>query len=199
MAEKSARHLRNYLIDTRLQLRHVGVVVVLSSILSAFLGWLIWLQRSQASQAIAKSLESAQFISAADKQVILAHVQGSDLDHVLRMAGVCVAAIALLSLFVVILSHKVAGPLHRVAAAIDALRDGYLPRIQAPRRGDELKRFFGKFKEMGDTLRARAEDDLAAYRAFSAACAEAPADGDLVAALAGLKNIEDELTRALAP
>jgi methyl-accepting chemotaxis protein len=191
------RNLRNYLVNPRLQLRHVGVVVVLATLLSALLGWLIWQQRLDASRAIAHSLESATFMDDAQKADILAHVAGSDVELLGIMAGVCAAGIALVSLFVVILSHKVAGPLHRVAAAIEALTEGRLPRVEAPRKGDELQNFYRHFKSMSDTLRTRAQDDLAAYKAFSAACAEQPTDGDVVEALNALGKMEKELQQAL--
>ncbi len=192
------RNIRNLLVNPRLQLRHVGVVVVLAALLSALLGWLIWQQRLDASRAIAHSLESAKFMDDAQKADILGHVAGSDVELLALMAGVCAAGIALVSLFVVILSHKVAGPLHRVAAAIDAMNEGKLPRVAAPRKGDELRRFYNHFKGMSDTLRGRAEDDLVAYRALSAAVAEHPTDGDVVAAMTALGELETELEKALA-
>ena len=188
------RYLRNYIIDKRLQLRYIAVVSLLSAALSALLGWLIWSQRSRASRTIVHSLESADFLGAEQKAEIVRHLASSDLSVVLRMGLVCLGLIVVMSIFLVVITHKVAGPLHVIGLYFDRLAAGSLPFVHNLRRGDELKVFHKKFKDMCNALRHRAEQDIDAIDRFAAACAEARVDesGALGHALEDLRKLSRE-------
>ena len=194
------RHLRNYIIDKRLQLRYIGVVSLLSAAISALLGWLIWSQRTQASRTIIRSLEAVDWIDADEKAAIVQHLTGSDLTVLLRMGLVCAGLIIVLSLFLVIMTHKVAGPLVMIGHSFDQLAAGRLPLVHNLRRGDEFQAFHKKFKDMCNALRRRAEEDGAIMSAFVEACAAANVDesGALGHALEELRRRQREKEASLA-
>ena len=50
------RRLSNYLLDKKLQLRYVLLVTILSGLITASLGWLIYQQRHKASASVEEDL-----------------------------------------------------------------------------------------------------------------------------------------------
>jgi nitrogen fixation/metabolism regulation signal transduction histidine kinase len=66
-----------------------------------------------------------------------------------------------LSAYGIVLTHKIAGPLHKVTLYLDKMRDGKLGQVYNLRKGDELVEFFEHFKAAHDAIRARTEDDIA--------------------------------------
>ncbi|HKA87903.1 MAG TPA: methyl-accepting chemotaxis protein [Haliangiales bacterium] len=194
------RHWRHYLIDKRLQLRYVGLVALLSLALCGLLGWLIWQQQNEASAAVRQSLASIDYLTPEDKALVVGHMQSADLNFVLVMAGVCFGLIAVLSLFLVVLTHKAAGPLYKIGQYLDDIAAGRLPVVHDLRRGDEFKRFFEKFKRMTESLRGRAEAEARAFGAFAAACGEAglAGAGELGHALEELDELKREKEAAVA-
>ncbi len=173
---KHRRHLRNYIIDKRLQLRYIGGVSLLSAAISTLLGWIIWSQRSHASRTIIRSLEAVDWLEADQKAQIVQHLTGSDLSVLLRMGLVCAGLIVVLSLFLVVMTHKVAGPLHMIGNEFDKLAAGKLPLVHDLRRGDELQSLHKKFRDMCNAVRRRAEEDVEVYGGFLGACAAAQVD-----------------------
>jgi methyl-accepting chemotaxis protein len=193
------RYLRNYIVDKDLQLRYIGLVTLISAGVSALLGWLIYSQRSQASQTIVKSLETADFLGVEQKAEIVQHLTSSDMSVVLRMGLVCAGLIVVLSMFLVVMTHKVAGPLHVIGGYFDQLTAGKLPLVHNLRRGDEFKVFHKKFKDMCNVLRQRAEEDIDACNGFVRACGAARIDetGELGHALEELRKLKKEKEASL--
>jgi hypothetical protein len=170
------RRLRNYIIDTRMQLRYIGVVSLLSAAISTLLGWIIWNQRTQASRTIIRGLETVDWLDVDQKAEIINQLTGSDSTVLLRMGLVCAGLILILSLFLVIMTHKAAGPLYMISLQLDRLTAGKLPLVHNLRRGDEFQVFHKKFKDMCNALRRRAEEDSALYGAVIAAVGAAGVD-----------------------
>jgi methyl-accepting chemotaxis protein len=194
------RHLRNYIIDKRLQLRYVGLVALASAALCGLLGWLIWQQQTEASTAVQHSLASIDYLTPEDKALVVGHMQSSDLNFVLVMFGVCLGLIAVLSMFLIVLTHKAAGPLYKAGIYFDEIAAGRLPVVHDLRRGDEFKRFFEKFKRMTEVLRQRAGEEARTFGAFAAACERAGVGGagPLGHALEELEELKREKEHAIA-
>jgi nitrogen fixation/metabolism regulation signal transduction histidine kinase len=66
----------------------------------------------------------------------------------------------LLTIYGIVLTHKVAGPLFKVTLYLDKIRDGKLGQVYNLRKGDELVEFFGHFKAAHDALRKQEEGDI---------------------------------------
>ncbi len=193
MSDLHRRHWRHYLIDKRLQLRYVGLVALLSAALCGLLGWLIWQQQNEASRGVQQGLASIDYLTPEDKALVVGHMQSSDLNFVLVMFGVCLGLIAVLSLFLVALTHKAAGPLYKIGLYLDEIAAGRLPAVHDLRRGDE-------FKRMTEALRKRAEGEARTYGAFVAACEQAGVGGagPLGHALEELAKLKREKEEAVA-
>jgi len=186
------RKLSNYLLDKNLQLRYVLLVTILSAVISGALGYMIYDQRRLASESIERDLQALTQADAS-RQEFEQHVAGvlksDDEALVYKMVAVGIGLVLILSAYLVIMTHKVAGPLYKVSLYFDQMAEGRLGPVTPLRRGDMLQDFFGDFKTMHDSLRARAQADVATMEHAVAALRATPVEaarGTLDDAIAAL-------------
>ncbi len=182
------RKISNYLLDKRLQLRYTLLVTVLSGIISGSLGYLIYEQRHAASESIERQLADDKSFKEV-QQVVAAEYAVENRMLLYKMVGVGVGLVVILSLYLVLMTHKVAGPLYKVSMYFDRMKEGRLSNVTALRRGDMLQDFFGNFREMHEAVRKRMQSDVITMESAAVALrAKATADGnkDLVDALDSL-------------
>lgn len=175
------RKLANYLLDKKLQLRYVLLVTILSTVISASLGFMIYQQTSDSSASIKKDLVT--FNDPGDthedlQEGISGHLDDVDRKLVYEMIGFGAGLILILSAYLVIMTHKVAGPLFKVSIYFDRMAEGRLGRVTPLRRGDMLVDFYTNFTEAHEALRARAQADVAAMEDALGKLREAQNQGD---------------------
>jgi len=181
------RKLSNYLLDRSLQLRYVLLVTILSGVIAASLGFLIYQQSATGSDSIAGDLaeltkHDASLDDFRDQEVDKLH--SDDRKLVYEMVGVGIGLVLILSAYLVLMTHKVAGPLYKVSMYFDRMADGRLGNITALRRGDMLQDFFGNFREMHEAVRTRLQTDVITMESAATALrAKASASGELADAL----------------
>jgi methyl-accepting chemotaxis protein len=167
LADTPRRLLRNYLLDSALQLRLASYLLAVAAILSSGLGWLLWTAYRETSRVVALGDTVAGESLA---QALAAEDRG-------RIGLVAVAlAAALLGLLVagVMVTHRIAGPalvLRRVCRDVAA---GRLAPARPLRARDMLVDLAADVGEMIEALRAREgreRDELAR----AAACLGDPA------------------------
>lgn len=157
------RKLSNYLLDKKLQLRYILMVTILSGMIAGSLGYLIYQQRHAASSEIEGDLAA---LTADDKtykelrEVVAADYRAEDRALMYKMVGVGVGLVVILSLYLLIMTHKVAGPLFKVSLYFDKMKEGRLGKVTALRDGDMLQDFYGNFREMHDAVRKRAQEHV---------------------------------------
>ena len=157
------RKFSNYMLDKRLQLRYVLLVTILSGVIAGSLGYLIYQQRHAASASIESDLAALtqNDSSLADFQSQVAAQMGSqDRALVYKMVGVGIGLVVILSLYLVVMTHKVAGPLFKVSMYFDRMAEGRIGNVTALRRGDMLQDFFDSFREMHEAVRGRLQADV---------------------------------------
>jgi hypothetical protein len=167
------RRWSNYLLDKKLQLRYVLLVTLLSAMIAGSLGYLIWQQEHRASEAVAGML--AEAAQQDDSYKDLEQGASSDMSErdsalVLTMIGTGLGLSVILSLYLILMTHKVAGPLYKTSSYFDQMAAGKLGPVWGLRKGDMLQDFFATFKEMHDAVRARLTSDQAAMEKLLAAC-----------------------------
>jgi methyl-accepting chemotaxis protein len=166
------RKLSNFLLDKKLQLRYVLFVTVLSALIAASLGYLIYHQRHSASASIESDLATLtqNDSSLAEFQNQVADdMAAGDRALVYKMIGVGLGLVIILSAYLVIMTHKVAGPLFKISMYFDRMAEGRLGKVTALRRGDMLQDFYGNFREMHDSVRTRLQSDLITMESAAAA------------------------------
>ena len=168
MATKHRRKLSNYLLDKSMQLRYVAFVTVISAVISGALGYLIWRQEADASSYVLEAFDSF----AADPELrgaISERLSSDDNKLVITMAGAGIGLVVVLFMYLVVMTHKVAGPLYKVSRYFDEMAVGKLGNVYALRKGDMLQDFYDKFREMHGAVREKHREDNAALKRFLAA------------------------------
>ena len=197
---RKRRRLSNYLLDKSLQLRYVAVITTVSAAIAGVLGYLIWLQEARASAAIMESLQSSELAAFAGlAEEIENRLTSRDSGLAGMMVGVGVGLACVLSLYVVLMTHKVAGPLYKVSRYFDAMSEGKLGRVTALRRGDMLTDFYDTFQQSHDAVRERHRRDTELMGRFLLACEDAQvAGGELGHMLDELRAHKDQRELDLA-
>jgi methyl-accepting chemotaxis protein len=157
------RRMSNYLLDKKLQLRYVMLVTILSGLIAGSLGYLIYQQSRTASESLAADLATLTEgdSSWADvQQQAISHLDSGDRALIYTMVGVGIGLVVILSAYLVIMTHKVAGPLYKVTLYFDRMAKGRLGSVSALRRGDMLQDFFANFRDMHEAVRTRLQGDV---------------------------------------
>lgn len=159
---KHHRKISNYLLDKSLQLRYVLLVSILSAVIAAALGYMIYDQRRIASESIEGDLK---VLTQADtskefQEQVTSGLESDDQMLVYKMVVVGFGLVVILSAYLVIMTHKVAGPLFKISMYFERMAEGRLSAVTPLRRGDMLQDFFGDFKAMHESLRARSIADV---------------------------------------
>jgi hypothetical protein len=182
------RKLSNYLLDKSLQLRYVALVTVISALISAALGYLIWRQEADASTYVMQAFDS--FAEDTElREAISSRLTRDENRLAFTMVGAGIGLVVVLFLYLVVMTHKVAGPLYKVSRYFGQMAEGKLGDIHSLRRGDMLQDFYVTFREAHAAVRARHQEDGEVFRRFLAACdqAQVSASPPLAAELAATR------------
>jgi len=152
------RQLRNYLIDPRMQLRFTGIMVVLTSALTAALGAAWYGEIRNASAVIQISAITALGTDAA--RSLEAELTRNDHRRLLLLVAFAVVLAFLVVLYSIVMSHKLAGPLFKIKRHMADIEEGRLYTMWGLRRGDQLQDFFAAFERMQGALRDRTQADI---------------------------------------
>jgi len=151
------RKVRNYLLDVGLQLRYTATIVVVAIFLTAGLGFKMY----QATRDVSKVILWTSLVDPASASELQSQFENSDKVVLWGIVGFGVVLVLSIGAVGILITHKVAGPLYKIASIFGRVRDNRLgPAPANLRKGDELQEFYGAFKEMHVSLRARAEDDV---------------------------------------
>ncbi|MFH0903455.1 MAG: hypothetical protein V2A73_22730 [Pseudomonadota bacterium] len=157
------RHVRNYLINARYQLRFTLVLVAICAILMSGLGYWVLVESQSATRLGIRQVRA--------NQAYLVHPKLEEEYLASRQRLLTVILLVLgssitvgLFAFGIKMTHRVAGPLYRVALYCDKVRIGRFERMSGLRRNDQLVRFYEHFREAHDALRKRQEVDVAVLR-----------------------------------
>jgi nitrogen fixation/metabolism regulation signal transduction histidine kinase len=193
------RKLSNYLLNKSLQLRYVALVTAVSAVISGALGYLIWRQELEASSHVVTALDSV-FDDAEMHDNMVGRTSTDDRNLVLRMAAVGLGLMGVLFLYLIVMTHKVAGPLFKVSRYFDEMAAGRLGPVYSLRKKDMLKDFYDKFRDMHESLRDQHRLDTDAMGRFLAACDAAGVTdgGPLGGELAELRAHVERRRKALA-
>ena len=193
------RRFSNFLLNKSLQLRYIGVVTVISVVLFGTLGTMIWQQKNLASDMILASVDESGMGEDLEAQLD-DDLWRRDLMWIARLGIVAIGLVCVLFFLLLIMTHKVAGPLYKVSLYFDKMARGRLGETYPLRRLDMLKDFYDKFKDMHDVVRSRHQEENEAIGRFLAACESAGVErkGDLGAGLKALDKHYEARREALS-
>ena len=156
-AVRFKRQLRNLLIDRSYQLRFMLVLTVLSASLTLALSAMVYHFLREASKVVAiRAMDPAD----TDAQMLQQQLARDDRIVMYVLVGFGVLLVIVVAALALVASHKVAGPLFKVAFYMNRIRENRLGRLTDLRRGDQLLQFFGTFRAMHTALGERAREEL---------------------------------------
>ena len=151
------RKVRNYLLDVGLQLRYTATIVIVAVFLTAGLGFKMY----QATRDVSKVILWTSLVDPSSAEELQAQFSNSDRVVLWGIVGFGVVLIFSIGTVGILITHKVAGPLHKIASLFGRVRDNRMgPAPGNLRKGDELQEFYTAFRDMHLALRARIEDDV---------------------------------------
>ncbi len=180
------RYVRNYLLDTGLQLRLASYLLGVAVALSIGLGWLLWSAYRETSRVIALGEPDVG-------ESIAQALAGEDRWRMFLIAAALSAVLMSLLLASIVITHRIAGPAFVIARTARQVGEGNLAPPRPLRNHDLLVDLADDVAAMVDALRDR--EDRERERVARAAAtlrdpSASPAARD--AALADLERVASE-------
>jgi methyl-accepting chemotaxis protein len=218
------RSFKNYLIDSRFQLKYTGFILAITLIISSVLGAFLLNTSQQVVNEGAKVVDESKKVSDVVKMSIKNDpIYGSDpelakafadaaggsdakiveqqksLEHQQRMmVYTLVGGLSLMTLLIGVLgiyfTHKVAGPIFMMKGLLGQVGDGKLNFNRRPRKGDELQDFFEAFTAMVGKLKDRQQLEV---EKLGEALEAAKAAGVSEEAVSKIASVRDDMRAAL--
>jgi HAMP domain-containing protein len=142
------RHVRNYLLDTGLQLRLASYLLAAATALSVGLGWLLYRAYRETSRVIA--------LGDPDMGDSIAHeLAREDRWRIVLVAAALAAVLVCLLGAAVVITHRIAGPAFVIARTCRQVGEGNLSRPRPLRNRDLLVELADDVAVMVDALRER--------------------------------------------
>jgi len=191
--EKTGSHqrsVRNYLLDSRFQLKYSGMLVLVALAISGVMGAVIYqTTRAVVSESSALVDESkkvsevsrmnvkdfapdnpellSEFNREADAHDKLISDQQASLIRgqqrmLLSLVGGLTLMVICIGVLGILFTHRVAGPVFKMKRLLKMVGDGRLHIAESLRKGDELQSFFDTFTSMVASLREREKVKLEA-------------------------------------
>jgi methyl-accepting chemotaxis protein len=180
------RQLRNYLLDTRFQLKYTGMVVGVTLAVATVLGYLAYQQSRgqtemmQIDAMTADSPETAAFI--------MQQAEDYDRNMLLAIAGGIVALVLSLGVTGILVTHRVVGPAYKLKRLFQDVSTGHLRVYGKLRQGDELWDVFVEFEKMIEKLRQGQRDEIAQLQSIIDRAKDTTQTDSVVAELEGLRD-----------
>jgi signal transduction histidine kinase len=146
------RRVKNYLINTKLQLRFASWLLAVAATISIVLGWVLW--RSYA--------ETSRVVALMDPEVADSLAAAFASEDRVRMVWLAVAlAVVLVCLlgFAVVMTHRIAGPAFVIARTCRQVAEGNFERPRPLRERDMLVELGDDVAHMVDAVRERDQDE----------------------------------------
>src|SRR3954467_3288339 len=151
------RKVRNYLLDVGLQLRYTATIVIVAVFLTAGLGFKMY----QATRDVSKVILWTSLVDPSSAEELQAQFSNSDRVVLWGIIGFGVVLVLSISAVGILITHKVAGPLYKMATFFGRIRDNRLGTTpNSLRKGDELQDFYLSFRDMHQSIRERTEEDV---------------------------------------
>ena len=157
---KSQRKMKNYILDLRYQMKFTLTMVTVACALTAALGYVIMSKAHEASRVVSvRALDPTD----TEAQALVQQFESNDRILIFVLIGFGLVLSAVLTVYGIVITHKVAGPLFKVSLYLDKIRDGKLGQVYNLRKGDELVEFFEHFKGAHEALRNQELADVALF------------------------------------
>ncbi|MBK8217390.1 MAG: hypothetical protein IPK71_26995 [Myxococcales bacterium] len=221
---KYKRSVKNYIVDSRFQLKYTSFIVIVAVAIAAPLGVFLFRTSEKVVAESQKVVEESKKVSeVVSLQISKDPVYGSDpelakafgaesssaADKVKAQQEALVAEqrtmmralvgalglmVVLIGLLGIYFTHKVAGPIYKMKMLLRQVGEGKLTFYGKLRKGDELQDFFETFATMVERIKERQKREV---DELESAIEAARASGASEEAIAKIGHVRDEMKRAL--
>jgi methyl-accepting chemotaxis protein len=216
------RRLRNYLLDSRFQLKYAGLLVAVAVAIAAMMGVVLYHSTRAVVEGSSALVEESRKVSdvsrmnvkdlASDADLQAAFSRESDAHDrviadqqrallerqramIVSLVGGLALMVLAIGMFGIYFTHKVVGPVFKMKRLLRKVGEGNLRVDEQLRRRDELQDFFDAFTRMVGQLR-----DIEAGRLRDVEDALAALEGgDAARAGAALRKLQTAMKRAVEP
>ena len=150
--EVPKRHIRNFLIDSSIQLRFASYLVFVAAALSAGLGYLLWRAYRESSRLVAIGDPRVD-------DVLAAMLAREDRVRMVWLAAALAVVVLCLLASAIVVTHRVAGPTVALSKTCRRVASGDLSRPRPLRRKDLLVDLADEVALMVEALREREEKE----------------------------------------
>jgi methyl-accepting chemotaxis protein len=190
------RKIRNYLLQPRFQLKYTSMVVGVTVVVAAVLGYQAYTYSTGQTELLnIERMErkggeiDERFIADLDR-----YARAEDRKVLLAvLGGIAVLAFAL-GITGIVVTHRLVGPAFRLKQVLNHVSAGRLQVPGALRKHDELQDVFEAFQVMVKNLRESRELDL---RELDTALDHARAAGVPEAAIASIRSVRERIQNSL--
>ncbi len=183
------RSVRNYLLDSRFQLKYSAVLVIVAIAISALMGVVLYTTTRAVVAESSAAVEESRKVSevsrmnvrefAPDSPELMAEFNNEVVAHdkafadrqallihrqqvmLESLVGGLALMVVAIGLLGIYFTHKVAGPVFKMKKLLKRVGEGHLQIDARLRRGDELVDFFDAFTQMVSGLREMETHQLA--------------------------------------
>jgi methyl-accepting chemotaxis protein len=218
------RSMKNYLIDSRFQLKYTGFIVGVSIAICAIMGLFIYSisgavvaesqkvvdESKKVSEIVSMNIKndpvysdtpelanSVAAASSANDDKIAAQQQqlvARQKTMLASLVGGLTLMVILIGMLGIYFTHKVAGPIYKMKLLLKQVGDGKLTFRGGLRKGDELQDFFEAFSSMVEQLKSRQANEI---ELLEGAIEQAHAAGASDDMMKNVVTVRDEMKRAL--
>ncbi len=219
------RSVKNYLIDSRFQLKYTSFIVLVALVISGIMGGFLYRTSREVVSESQRVVEESKKVSDVVKMTIkddpiysqnpelaASFTQASaESDRQIEeqgrvlvrqqatmlysLVGGLALMVVLIGLLGIYFTHKVAGPIYKMKMLLRQVGEGKLLFQGSLRKGDELHDFFDAFATMVDKLRARQQEEVNQLDAALRIASGNPAATQ--ESIAKVETVRDAMKRAL--
>lgn len=178
------RQLRNYLLDTRFQLKYTGMVVGVTLLVATVLGYLAY----QQSRGQTEMMQLNMVMEGQTEDFIRDAAEEYDRNLLLAIIGGISVLVVSLGVTGILVTHRVVGPAYKLKRLFQDVSGGHLRVYGKLRQGDELWDVFVEFEKMIEKLRQNQRDEIAQLQSIIDRAKDATQTDTVVSELEGLRD-----------
>lgn len=154
------RQIKNYLLDSRFQLKYTGMVVAVTVVVASILGVIAYYFSKGQTEAMLVQLYMQPDLNAETAAELQAWAQSEDRLVALYIVVAILFLTACLGITGILVTHRLVGPAYKIKLLLHNVQDGHLKVAGQLRKGDELRDVFVAFEEMVESLRVRQAEEV---------------------------------------
>ncbi len=177
---KPKRHLRNFLLDTRFQLRWVLKVVLAVSIIVAVMGYFLYRTVGEATDQILLQKLGDPVLTVEAQNAFIKQAENDKRVTLIKLVAGLASLVVLLGIMTIVSTHRIAGPVYKMRKLYNSIDGRNLQLFEKLRKSDELQEAFVDFDNMLRRIREHRREDTGELESVKDLVARGGADDEVL-------------------